>query len=163
MLSPSLFVGPFACQGSVVGVGRVDEEHPAWAKAKKKSASGRVGCGWQGCVGVVPFFVGAPPTHRQSYGVGVNHAGGGGLVSVLLCRMVLCLFLSTHFHHHLHNRDTPTMTTPPATGEAAHKTEPSSLLSIMDRTAYDRLVKSIADDLPEGEAQQKFRGTQLLN
>lgn len=41
---------------------------------------------------------------------------------------------------------------PPADGA-----EPSSLLSIVDRTAYDRLIKSIADDLAEPTAQQ-FRG-----
>jgi hypothetical protein len=35
--------------------------------------------------------------------------------------------------------------------------EPSSLLSIVDRTAYDRLIKSIADDLPEATGKQ-FRG-----
>ncbi len=35
--------------------------------------------------------------------------------------------------------------------------EPSSLLSIVDRTAYDRLIKVIADDLPEATGT-KFRG-----
>lgn len=39
----------------------------------------------------------------------------------------------------------------------ADAAEPSSLLSIVDRTAYDRLIKSIADDLQEPTAQQ-FRG-----
>ncbi len=39
----------------------------------------------------------------------------------------------------------------------ADAAEPSSLLSIVDRTAYDRLIKSIADDLAEPTAQQ-FRG-----
>ncbi|KAM3576369.1 hypothetical protein VYU27_001720 [Nannochloropsis oceanica] len=43
----------------------------------------------------------------------------------------------------------------PATTAYA-SSEPSSLLSIVDRTAYDRLIKSIADDLPQA-TQQKFR------
>jgi hypothetical protein len=44
---------------------------------------------------------------------------------------------------------------PATTADAS--SEPSSLLSIVDRTAYDRLIKSIADDLPQA-TQQKFRG-----
>eukprot|EP00624_Nannochloropsis_granulata_P001640 evm.model.NODE_18033_length_94466_cov_20.978998.28 len=44
---------------------------------------------------------------------------------------------------------------PATTADAS--SEPSSLLSIVDRTAYDRLIKSIADDLPQAK-QQKFRG-----
>ncbi len=50
----------------------------------------------------------------------------------------------------------PTASTMPATTADA-SSEPSSLLSIVDRTAYDRLIKSIADDLPQA-TQQKFRG-----
>lgn len=45
----------------------------------------------------------------------------------------------------------------PAATTADASSEPSSLLSIVDRTAYDRLIKSIADDLPQ-TTQQKFRG-----
>lgn len=48
---------------------------------------------------------------------------------------------------------------PAATTTADASSEPSSLLSIVDRTAYDRLIKSIADDLPQA-TQQKFRGTE---
>jgi len=49
----------------------------------------------------------------------------------------------------------------PATTAYA-SSEPSSLLSIVDRTAYDRLIKSIADDLPQA-TQQKFRGREGVN
>jgi len=51
----------------------------------------------------------------------------------------------------------PQAATMPAATTADASSEPSSLLSIVDRTAYDRLIKSIADDLPQA-TQQKFRG-----
>lgn len=49
---------------------------------------------------------------------------------------------------------------PAAVPPASDAAEPSSLLSIVDRTAYDRLINSIAEELPEATGQ-KFRGASV--
>lgn len=50
---------------------------------------------------------------------------------------------------------------PAAVPPPSDAAEPSSLLSIVDRTAYDRLINSIAEELPEATGQ-KFKGTCIL-